>query len=235
MSQKISLYSRLKSKSKKHFVKRICRIHPLKDGQTHGNIYGGRSVYPKKLNKDSIVYSFGIGEDVSFDLSLISEYGMKIFAFDPTPASIDWVKHQNLPNEFIVHQYGLANHDGMVKFRKPLIENHISHSMIIDDKLENELIEFPVRRLNSITKELGHDHIDILKMDIEGAEYGVIDDIISSNLLPAQILVEFHHMFDDITAYKTIDAVRNLEGAGYVLFDIAASGYDFCFIHRSHL
>ena len=37
--------------------------------------------------------------------------------------------------------------------------------------------------------------IDILKMDIEGAEYDVIDDIINSPVPIAQVLIEFHHRF----------------------------------------
>ena len=36
-------------------------------------------------------------------------------------------------------------------------------------------------------KELGHNKIDILKMDIEGAEYAVINDIERSGIRPEQI------------------------------------------------
>ncbi|GIS18490.1 MAG: hypothetical protein CM15mP120_04060 [Pseudomonadota bacterium] len=42
-------------------------------------------------------------------------------------------------------------------------------------------------------RDLGHDHLDVLKMDIEGAEYAVLDDMLQSNILPDQLLVEFHH------------------------------------------
>ena len=40
-----------------------------------GTNYGGWSI-PKniKLNKDSIVYSGGVGEDISFDIKLQSKY-----------------------------------------------------------------------------------------------------------------------------------------------------------------
>ena len=45
-------------------------------------------VLPDELGSDSIVYSFGVGEDVTFDLALIDRYGMTVHAFDPTPKSI---------------------------------------------------------------------------------------------------------------------------------------------------
>src|SRR5690554_1691728 len=39
--------------------------------------------------------------------------------------------------------------------------------------------------------QLGHKHIDVLKMDIEGAEYDVIENILSAQLPITQILIEF--------------------------------------------
>jgi len=33
----------------------------------------------------AVVYSLGIGEDISFDLALIEKYGARVHAFDPTP------------------------------------------------------------------------------------------------------------------------------------------------------
>jgi hypothetical protein len=49
-----------------------------------GTKYGGFYVYPDRLCQESIIYSFGVGEDVSFDLELIEKYNCHVFAFDPT-------------------------------------------------------------------------------------------------------------------------------------------------------
>mgnify|MGYP001380326887 FL=1 len=50
-----------------------------------GTNYGGWYI-PKNinLNKNSIVYSGGVGEDMSFDLLLNDKYGCKMFLIDPT-------------------------------------------------------------------------------------------------------------------------------------------------------
>jgi FkbM family methyltransferase len=53
-----------------------------------------------------------------------------------------------------------------------------------------------VRRLQTIFQSLGHKHVDVLKMDIEGSEYEVIDDLCDLHLRIDQVLVEFHHRFE---------------------------------------
>ena len=49
------------------------------------------------------------------------------------------------------------------------------------------------RRLMTIATMLGHTHINLLKMDIEGAEYTSSSDRLSSGLQIEQLLVEFHY------------------------------------------
>ena len=50
-----------------------------------------------------------------------------------------------------------------------------------------------VRILRTIMKDLKHQRIDVLKVDIEGAEYDVFDELFSSGFLDVdQILVEVH-------------------------------------------
>jgi len=46
-----------------------------------------------------------------------------------------------------------------------------------------------MKTFDDITRELGHNHIDVLKMDIEGSEYDVIGTILASPVTIDQILV----------------------------------------------
>src|SRR5450432_2602490 len=84
-----------------------------------GNEGARWSMCPVGLSEKSVIYSFGVGEDVSFDLGLIQHFGMQIHAFDPTPRSVRWVQSQTLPENFIFHPYGVADHDGTSSFIPP--------------------------------------------------------------------------------------------------------------------
>ncbi len=54
-----------------------------------GNSYGGFEVAAGKLDKEGvIVYSFGIGEDLSFSDDIIKRFDARVYAYDPTPKSI---------------------------------------------------------------------------------------------------------------------------------------------------
>jgi FkbM family methyltransferase len=163
-----------------------------------GSEYGKHYVVLDFINKDSLVYSFGIGEDITFDLELMNRTGCEINAFDPTPKSLNWIKKQNLPEKFKFFEYGLSDKDGILKFDPPPNPEWVSYKESKDGSFE-----FPVKSLSSVKAELGHQHkrIDFLKLDIEGSEYSVIDNVILQKLNPIQMSVEFHGSHEDIISW----------------------------------
>jgi len=201
------------------------------DKDFFGDQYAGWTLCPNELNGNSIVYAFGIGENISFDLAMINQFGCKVHAFDPTPKSLDWLSQQKTPPEFLKHEYGIASFDGTVTFNAPSNPEHVSHSLIERD-YDAESIEVPVKKLTTIMEELGHRKIDVLKMDIEGAEYDVIEDLIESKIEITQILVEFHHRFAEIDISKSRAAIGSLQAAGFKIFDVSASREEYSFIKR---
>jgi FkbM family methyltransferase len=223
----------------KKFIKSILgldfypKINYLCRKKRFGSEYGGWEVAYEYLNKDSIVYSFGVGEDASFDIALIEKYGLTIHAFDPTPRSIEWVKRQNFPPNFVMHTYGIANFDGKAFFYPPENPEHVSHTILRRVETQNNAITVPVKRLSTIMRELGHDHIDVLKMDVEGAEYNVIEDMKYSKIRPKQILVELHHRFPNASIRYTKKAYATLKKMGYGLFSVSTRGEDSCFILKT--
>ncbi len=195
-----------------------------------GSDYGGWDVVVTHLNAHSVVYSFGVGEDASFDTALIDQYNLVVQAFDPTPKSIEWVKNQGFSGNFVMHSYGIAAFDGTVSFNPPENPDHVSHTVLDRPSTQTKAISVPVKRLRTIMQELGHTHIDILKMDIEGAEYDVIQDLYSSDIRPEQVLVEFHHRFPGVGIEKTKAAIESIKSMGYQLFSVSATQEEFCFI-----
>lgn len=69
-------------------------------------------------------------------------------------------------------------------------------------------------------------------MDIEGAEYEVIDSLEKSKIQINQILIEFHHMYKGIPISKTIKAIEKLQRMGFELFNISQRTYEFSFIRN---
>jgi FkbM family methyltransferase len=202
---------------------------------TYGNLGAAWTFCPDFIDEKSIIYSFGVGEDVSFDLALINNFDVIVHAFDPTPKSIKWVKKQNLPKQFMLHEYGLANFNGKTKFHPPENPNHISATLIDRPATKNEAYKVAVKSLDAIMNELQHTQIDLLKIDIEGAEYLVIEDIIKKEIKPTQLLIEFHHRFENIGLKATKAAIKNLRKFGYSIFFVSKTGEEISFIRKDLL
>lgn len=197
---------------------------------TLGSDYGDWCFASDAINSESTIYSFGVGEDISFDLELSEKLHVTIHAFDPTPKSILWVRNQLLPANFVFHDYGLANFDGQVAFNAPENPRHVSHSIL---KIPSSgQIYVPVRTLETIMRSLGHHQIDVLKMDIEGSEYSVIDDLEKSNIRPRQVLVEFHHRFKSVGIHQTMRSIKQMKKLGYGVFFVSKTGEEVSFIFR---
>ena len=194
------------------------------------------TVWTEGLTTSSIVYSFGIGEDISFDRAIIKRLGLTVHSFDPTPACVDWIRSQVLPATLHYHDYGIGGHDGVIEFHAPRRESSPHFTPVKRYLMGSDtarVAQGQVHRLESIMQMLGHDRLDLLKIDIEGGEYEVIDDILASHLAIDQIAIEFHHNYATIPLSRTINAVRKLTAAGYRVIYISPRTYEMTLVHES--
>lgn len=192
--------------------------------------HGDWTIAAAGIGRDSVVYSFGVGTDIDLDLALIERTGVEVHAFDPTPTSRAWVKQQTLPERFRFHPFGVAGYDGEALFSPPASPEMVSHTMIERPGTASGAITGQVLRVATIMQRLGHERIDLLKMDVEGAEYAVIEDMLSCGIEPRQVLVEFHHRFRAVGRPQTARAVDLLRSAGYKIFSISPAGREYSFI-----
>ncbi len=192
-------------------------------------------VSPGLLGPESIVYSFGLGQDVTFETELIGAVNCRVYGFDPTPKSLQYLQSQKLPKKFSVLPYGLSTINGEKSFGDP-VEGDSGFSFSTRSSVRHST-KLAVRTLRSIMDELNHPTIDLLKIDIEGEEFDVIEQMIAAGIQPGQFLVEFHHV-PKWGLGKLSDSRRSvdrLHKAGYLIFDISPGGREFSFIHRSVL
>jgi FkbM family methyltransferase len=202
-----------------------------------GNVNAGFYVADDKFSDKTIIYSFGIGEDVSFDEALIESFGCTVYAFDPTPKTKEFLSKKGTSNRFLFFDYGLYNLNGFIEFYLPPNPDHVSgttYNRWVDKDAEIRPIQVPVKSFSSIVKDLRHDQIDILKMDIEGSEYVVLDDILSSGVEIKQILIEFHHRFRGVGIKRTKEAIKKLKDSGYKIAAISNSKEEYTFVKSSY-
>lgn len=194
------------------------------DLESFGNV-GANWWLPKNyVTPKSIIYSIGVGEDISFDTALIDTYACKVYGFDPTPRAAEYVKKHSIKN-FLFISLGVWKTNSIVKFFEPANNQHVSHS-IVNLQRTTKYFKAACLTLRSIMERLHHTHIDVLKLDIEGAEFIVMAQFLADSVFPKIIAVEF----DQPCKLKDMmDCMENLKSRGYLL--IKQDHFNFVFIH----
>lgn len=157
-----------------------------------GSGYGGYVVPGKAIESGWACVSAGLGEDVTFELELGRRHGCTVHAFDPVPQAIRHVEPiAEREPQLVLHPYGLWTSDSMQRFYEPSERGHVSHS-ISNLQQTGEFVELECRSIRSALREAGLDRLDLLKLDIEGAEYAVLPDVFAEGLSPQVICVDVH-------------------------------------------
>jgi hypothetical protein len=190
---------------------------------------GGKWVSdPQSLGTGTVVYSFGAGDEISFDTEMAGLYGCEVHCFDPTPSVV---------RNFALCRPGQPVGKGTFWFH-PVGLGPVSLDPEQADALSLEGEKCMVKRLDEFATELGHHHVDILKIDIEGGEMAALTEVLASGSLTRlsvkQLLVEFH-LWDDEHWGSFVKIISLLREQGYLIFRkefnplISAKCAEFCF------
>jgi FkbM family methyltransferase len=206
-----------------------------------GTNYGGWIIPNNNtLNSDSLIISVGVGEDISFDLQVNHHYNSRIILIDPTKRAIkhfnevkdyyylnysftsniqtDYIKNiENLDIDFEKFKYipkALWHQLGKFKFYKQENISYVSQS-IIEGMFTSNYDEIETITFKELIEIFG-ENIDLLKLDIEGAEIEVLNNMLDLNIFPKYLLVEF-----DLLIKK-----KDLEGLTLKLIDRLLNYYN---------
>lgn len=208
----------------------------------------------KNISKGNIAICAGAGEDVSFDIAL-NAAGLDVYVLDPTPRAKQHI--QNIINafekgrsfpinnaseyydlskfdiaRFHFHDVGLAAENGRLKFYAPADPEHVSHS-IRNIQQTDTYFEASCQSYDNYLSTHNIAKVDIVKLDIEGAEYEVIDSILDSKTKPKLLAVDFDELNITIS-WKILKRIRHyilkLEKSQYRL--ISTNHSDFVFEKR---
>jgi hypothetical protein len=129
----------------------------------------------KVRQNDCLVYSIGIHDSWEWEEKMARLFGCKVFAFDPTQKY-----DTNLAPGVQFHSLGLQG------VGTDMTATHgIEYAAIPPDKL---------RTLDQLMAQFGHTKIDVLMMDCEGCEWGVLRQMWCGTTTPQvdQMVVEMH-------------------------------------------
>ena len=96
-------------------------------------------------------------------------------------------------DKIIYNNCGIGTEDSIQKFYLPSNEEYVSCSLVKGMKGEKH-INVNVKKLRSIMNQYEHNKIDLLKMDIEGSECDVIEDMLKEEIYPKYLAVEFDNI-----------------------------------------
>jgi Methyltransferase domain len=141
--------------------------------------------YYQKQEENCLVYSVGSNNNIMFEKAVKKHIGCEIHTFDPT-----------LGTPFIGGDYSTFHPWGLGKEGETV-------------QLKNPNVKFTTQSVESILKQLGHQHrkIDIFKIDCEGCEFDamppVFEAMANGTMQIDQLLIELHAYisYDEMTDF----------------------------------
>lgn len=189
-----------------------------------GSEYGGGWVATGLLAAGDVVYSVGVGEEISFDHDLRALVGCSIFGFDPTPRAAEFAARTTLPAGYRFLPWGIAASSGQRRFYFPADPANVSSSLTEDAGTGH--IECRFLSLADTMAELGHPAVSLIKLDIEGEEYALFEQWLAGGTRPrfAQMWVEFHPARAGRSRAQTLELMTRLGELGLIALHDGQNG-----------
>lgn len=190
-------------------------------------------LFRDQFGPSSIIIDGGCGQDADLSVYMIEKFGLKAFAVDPT------IKHrpslmqieQKYPGHFRHLSYAITASEGMIQFKESIC--HESGSIFTDHQNiqvgQNITYDVQTVSLRSLAELVGAKAIDFLKLDLEGAEFELIESLCEEDVAPyQQVFVEFHHTaLQKFNKKDTKRAVQKMIDLGFTVFTIDDINYLF--------
>lgn len=144
------------------------------------------------LNEKSVVFDLG-GYEGQWASDIYSKYRSRIYVFEPMPEYAKNIRERFKKNPDIkTLMFGLSNEDKKIRLT---IDGDASSGI----KESDNDIEAVLKRAATFIDALGVNKIDLMKINIEGGEYDLLDHLIETGWIKRidNIQVQFHDFFDE--------------------------------------
>jgi FkbM family methyltransferase len=179
------------------------------------------------LSADSTVLDFGANRG-QFSFGIIQRHGCRVFALEPVSALREKIDSSPLLTLMALAAGGRSGKAGIRIFNSrcaSLLEE--KESEIVKAEEEVEVADFC-----EILRRVGTGRVDLLKVDIEGAELEMFASASDEDLLRcAQITVEFHDFIYPEQRAQVEATKRRLQSIGFMAINFRRDNSDVLFFN----
>jgi FkbM family methyltransferase len=148
-----------------------------------------------RILTDVPLHAYGVAVDLGayhgdWTAEIIERYSCAVYAFEPNPGLLPaLVTRFDKSHEVSVLGYGLGAAD-----RTAILARDGPGSSIHRDRGTFGEVDVTIRDAVRAFEELGLHHIDVMKINIEGAEYDLLERLAETEWLPrvTTLLIQFH-------------------------------------------
>jgi FkbM family methyltransferase len=211
-----------------------------------GTRYGGWWLYFPAVGEDPLLVDCGLGRDISFPVAFLERFGGRVIGVDPNPAAVEYASTHR-PSGMEVRAQALWSEPGRTltfHMPRPLEQlpqgaDGVSGSLLASHGYAGGgTLSVPTTSFDEILASARRGECDVLKLDVEGAEYEVLNALCASGSIrrARQVLVEFHHGWTEHPLQHTLDTAARVEASGFDLAYVENRNYLFVRrdVARSH-
>jgi FkbM family methyltransferase len=171
------------------------------------------------LDRDSLVFDVG-GFEGNWCAEISARYSPAIFVFEPVKEFYEKLaKRFERNNKIKVFQYGLSGRDGQAEIAVMSESSSVFRTTSkVHENSEKQKIN--LKNVNSFIQENNIEHIDLLKVNIEGGEYELLQSLIGSGAVNKieNIQVQFHDFIDNASG-RMQNIKKQLSDTHYLTYE----------------
>ena len=168
---------------------------------------GGYLVCENSVINSNTLISFGISDDFSFEENFQKINNVNIFAYDPTVNLNFFLKkflHSLVKFKLFIFLKQFSN---WIKFKKFFSKS--KNKLYLKKIGKGGDVFYDYISIDDIIKSSGNDQKFFFKIDIEGSEYRILDDLIKFKDKIEGLTIEFHDV--DINLDKVLNFINKFE------------------------
>jgi hypothetical protein len=184
-----------------------------------GSEWGGFWIDIDQVQRGSTAICAGIANDITFDLELIARFGCRIIGIDPTIAA-----QKHITNMFAENKINETNYEYIPRALWGVTGEYLecrSYRTVFGGGREGGSQSISLADLFAM-----RDDISLIKLDIEGSEFPVLNLLEFVPDSVRQIAVEFHHRLREVP-YETADVLVCIEKMKSFGFAYIEKGADY--------